>query len=320
VSAALERQLALLALLAGTKQPLDQTEVFDRLPNFYPDKGKQATRRKAFARDLEVLQTMGAAILAEDKAGNGVFRYRLMPESDGLPRDFRLSEEEAKSLRGMLLTPMAASQLAAPARQVLVKLLSFHSPFDEKALGEESDAQDLTNRCEKLRACAREGRACTITYPDHQGNPERRDISPGGLFFRFGEPYCAGLCHRSDVVKAFKVAKIEELRLSKQPGRPLPADFDLGAFASRNAFRLGAPSEAVKARLRVLPEEAWRLKERMPGSVVSEDKAGIVVAEIEVAAPERFFKFVLSFGEFAEILGPPKLRQDFVKHLEGPHA
>jgi len=310
----MERQLA---LLAGAKHPLTQDEAFTRLPYSYPEEGKRDSRRKAFARDLEALQALGAVILAED-AGEGEHRYRLMAEDEGLSKDFLLEPEEALRLRSLLDSALVRSQLAAPAGQALAKLLSYHAPFDEAAQGEEAgdEARELGGRCEKLRVCAAEGRACTINYPDHQGNDARRDISPGGLFFRFGKPYCAALCHRDGVVKAFSVERMSQLRLSREAGRPLPAGFKLADFASRNAFRLGAASGAVTARLRVLPEEAWRLKERMPAAVVSEDKAGVLEAEFEVSAPERFFKFVLGFGEFAQILSPPQLKQDFLAFLD----
>jgi predicted DNA-binding transcriptional regulator YafY len=109
---------------------------------------------------------------------------------------------------------------------------------------------------------------------------------------------------------------MSQVRLSREAGRALPAGFKLADFANRNAFRLGPAAGTVTARLRVLPEEAWRLKERLPATIVSEDKAGVVEAAIEVAAPERFFKFVLGFGEYAQILDPPELRQAFLKHLE----
>ena len=313
----MERQLALLALLAGAKQPLTQEEAFARLPRCYPEGGQHDSRRKAFARDLEALQSLGAAILAEGD-DEGKFRYRLLGEGECLPRDFRLGAAEAQRLRGLLGSALAQSQLAAPAAAALAKLLAGHAPFDETALGEAAQpaARDLSGRCEKLRVCAAQGRACTISYPDHQGAPQRRDITPGGLFFRFGQPYCVALCHNSGTVKVFGVAKISQLRLSREAGRPLPAGFKLADFANRNAFRLGPAAGTVTARLRVLPEAAWRLKERLPAAIVSEDKAGVVEAAIEVAAPERFFKFVLGFGEFAQILGPPELRRAFLQHLE----
>jgi len=313
----MERQLALLALLAGAKQPLTQEQAFARLPHSYPEGGLRDSRRKAFARDLEALQALGAVILAEDD-GDGAFRYRLQSSEQGLPREFRLGVDEARHLRALLGGSLAQSQLAAPAAAALAKLLAYHAPFDEAAEGEQAGAgsRELSGRCEKLRACAAQGKACTINYPDHQGRDERRDVSPGGLFFRFGQPYCVALCHRSGTVKVFGVAKMSQVRLSREPGRALPAGFKLADFANRNAFRLGPAAGTVTARLRVLPEEAWRLKERLPASIVSEDKAGVVEAEIQVAAPGRFFKFVLGFGGFAQILGPPELRQAFLAHLE----
>jgi len=42
----------------------------------------------------------------------------------------------------------------------------------------------------------------------------------------------------------------------------------------------------------------------------------VLEAEFEVSAPERFFKFVLGFGEFAQILSPPQLKQDFLAFLD----
>ena len=58
---ALDRQLALLAAIAGAKKALSQDELFKRLPNSC-GQDQRASARKAFARDLEALQSLGAPI------------------------------------------------------------------------------------------------------------------------------------------------------------------------------------------------------------------------------------------------------------------
>jgi predicted DNA-binding transcriptional regulator YafY len=312
----LERQLALMALLAGSRSGLDRKAIFARLKHFYPvESPKQAVAaKKQFARDIESLAGMGLPVLSVLEDGENL--YRLAGTGEVLPEDFSLSAAEAAELREILEDPVVAQQLAAPSARVLSNLLAFHAPFDQGGHGEALENSPVDARLSRLLAMARSRTAAQIEYPAHSGGLETRVISPIGGWLHRGVPYVVAECHRDHFPKTFSVAKIARLETSAEAFQAPPKDFDFEEHAGRNAFRLENEIGLRRVGIRISAEESWRLKERAPWAVVEEYPDGAVRAEFEISSPRRFYRMVLGYGRFAEILGPPSIRSGFAAFLK----
>ncbi|MGH7441481.1 MAG: helix-turn-helix transcriptional regulator, partial [bacterium] len=123
-------------------------------------------------------------------------------------------------------------------------------------------------------------------------------------------------CHRDRVPKTFAVAKISRLEVAEEAWLAPPKGFDLKKYTDRNAFQLETEMGVKKVEIRVSAEESWRLKERAPWAVTHDYPDGAVRAEFEISSSKRFFRMVLGYGSFAEILGPPELRAEFSAFLK----
>jgi len=311
----LERQLALMALLAGAKRGLSREDIFGRLETFYPtETGKQAVAaKKMLARDMESLAGLGLPILSSGEDGGD--RYRVAGTGETLPADFCLSESEASGLRELLEDPVVVQQLAPPSARVLSNLLAFHAPFDQEGQGENRESSALDARLSRLMAMARVKSAVQISYPSRTGTVETRVISPIGGWLHHGRPYVVAMCHRDQVPKTFTVAKIARLEASAELFFGAPKGFVFEEHANRNAFRL--ENEGLrKVQIRIAAEESWRLRERAPWAVVEDYPDGAVKAEFAVSSPRRFYRMVLGYGRYAEILGPPEMRSEFAAFLK----
>ncbi len=311
----LERQLALIALLSGAKRGLTRDNIFARLKSFYPipTVPKNAAAQKTLARDLEALAAMGFPVLSIQDEGECLYRLPDMGES--LPEEFALNGSEAGGLRALLGDPVVVQQLAPPIDGILAKLLAFHAPFDPEAQGEKREGAALDARLSRLLAMAREKSAAQIDYPSRQGALESRVISPIGGWLHRGLPYVVAVCHRDNGTKTYSVTKIARLEACAEPFREPPVDFDFAEHANRNAFRLENENGLKKVQIHVTAEESWRLKERAPWSVVEHCPDGAVRAEFEVSSLHRFYRMVLGYGRFAEIISPPEVRADFSAFL-----
>jgi predicted DNA-binding transcriptional regulator YafY len=312
----LERQLAVMALLAGAKRGISRDDIFQRLENFYPAAtAKQAVAaKKMFARDLESLATMGLPVLSVGEDGEDLYRLAGMGET--LPDDFSLSVSEASGLRALLDDPVVSQQLASPSARVLSNLLAFHAPFDLEGQGENKEGSALDARLSRLMAMARDKSAAQVDYPSRTGAVETRVISPIGGWLHRGLPYVVAVCHRDQSPKTFSVAKIARLEAGAEAFREPSKDFKFEEHANRNAFRLENAIGLRKVQIRISAEESWRLKERAPWSVVENYPDGAVRAEFEVSSPRRFYRMILGYGRFAEILGPPEIRSEFAAFLK----
>jgi predicted DNA-binding transcriptional regulator YafY len=286
------------------------------LENFYPRKTskQEVAAKKMWARDLESLAAMGLPILSVEEDRRVL--YRLAGAGETLPDDFSLSVSEAGGLRALLDDPVVVQQLASPGARVLSNLLAFHAPFDLEGQGESRQGSALDARLSRLMAMARDKSAAQIDYPSRAGALETRVISPIGGWLHRGLPYVVAVCHRDQSPKTFAVAKIARLEAGSEVFQEPSRDFSFEDHANRNAFRLENAIGLRKVQIKVSAEESWRLKELAPWSVVEDYPDGAVRAEFEVSSPRRFYRMVLGYGRFAEILGPPEIRSGFAAFLK----
>src|SRR5665213_3243184 len=220
----LERKVALLALLAKSKQPLDCREIFQNLPTFYNDQKRQySSTKKMFERDKEELIDAGFLILAEPMDEDNEFRYRLHKPSEILDRQFCLSLEETQVLRFLFDDPLFVGQVPGIALAALSKLLAFHGRLDVPS---KTIAPSLQKEDHNLTLALQAGqvaKAIEVEYPSHLTDKmERRIFSPYGAFLRTGKTYLVVWCHKDKVLKVLEMKRMGTIRLARQKYQPPP--------------------------------------------------------------------------------------------------
>jgi predicted DNA-binding transcriptional regulator YafY len=82
-----------------------------------------------------------------------------------------------------------------------------------------------------------------------------------------------------------------------------------------------AQRKPLKAEVRFHPDIAWMIPAllRSPDPLKT-DSRGWGKLKMDVHAPERFFSWVLKFGDQAEIVSPASLRKALVKSLRAARA
>jgi predicted DNA-binding transcriptional regulator YafY len=311
----LERKFALLNLLASSLEPLTYEEIFNRLSEHYPAKGKtHETVKKMFERDKADLNSEGFIIAAEED-GEGVEKY-ILPKHQAWLKGFELTESQAQSLREALEDPAIAGQMMGQSLFALKKLLAFSAPFDENLQGEENKDPVETAKYLKVLDALLDEKVIEVEYPDHQGVPEARFFSPYKFFFLYGRTLLIAGCHRTLTPKVIELSKVKSIRFAKKSFIPPPADFDAGQYIHTGKYNYD-PGLGTLVQFRVKAEEVWRIRERNSQWILSIQKDGSALCEYFVTNDDAFFMMILAFGPNAEILSPTAYRLKFKKfHLK----
>ena len=145
---------------------------------------------------------------------------------------------------------------------------------------------------------------------DYRG--EGRTVDPWGVAFKHGRWYLVGFDHLRADHRCYRVDRLppDTLEAVGEPGAfERPADLDPAALVPDDAATMG-DGELRQARLRV----DRRIAELVAGVVVEETDDHVVV-ELQVSHEPAFVSQVLGWGELAQVLGPPELRQAVIDRL-----
>ncbi len=316
----LERLVNLVAALIDTPRPLTREEIRQRIEGYSED--ADAFRRN-FERDKDLLRQMGLPLATEPLDPNhpDEIGYRIPREQYELP-DPGLDEHELTALR----LASAAVQLDGDwdrdaSGRALRKLGGAASsagpqhPSGEVPGGPGLAALPGGEAVAAAFAAITERRRLRFRYKG-----EARLVDPWRLSYRRGQWYLAARDHGRGEERLFRLDRVEGALVAEGgPGafaRPLEQE-----AGPPPPWRLGDDDEIV-AELLVYPEQAgWAIESLGEDAVIARRPDGSAVFRIGVTNVPAFRSFVLGFLDHAEILGPPRLRDDMVawlRRLAGP--
>lgn len=281
-------------------------------------------------RDIDQLSAAGVPVYAERGRAGG---FRLM---DGYrTRLTGLTEAEAETLfLAGLPGPAAEMGLADAVADVQLKLLAALPP-DRQAAAERVGARfhldpvgwfQVPDEAAQLPAIARAVLTCRrlrITYDGWRGRRER-DLEPLGLILKSGRWYMAARPAGEGVEpRTYRVSSIAALTVTDTTFER-PAAFDLPDWWRKAAARFEQDRFTAVARLRLSPEGVRRLSAMDPvyarHARAAGCAAGAVDLEIPIESVEGAALYLLRLGTEAEVLGPPGLRAEMARLVQGLSA
>lgn len=176
-------------------------------------------------------------------------------------------------------------------------------------------ASDATvKKLAPLRDAARRKRPLDMVYysASSQATAPRR-VRPLGVAEQDGNHYLVALDETKQDVRHFRVDRIESFVEPKDaPSFTPPPGFDLTAFM-RKGFdvRSGQP-----IKIRFGKAVARFVREDMDGYSMETLPSGDVVVEIQAGSVRWAVARALTYGEHADVLGPPEARAAVKRHLE----
>ncbi len=309
-----ERLLNLIVMLLETAHPVTAEQIHRTIPGYGQDSWE--TFKRMFERDKEELREMGIPVeLSSIDAWDTEQGYRIPKDRYYLP-DLQLEPDELAAL--WLAAGLLRMSDPGPARSALMKLTEGAPPETEGNLSWLTADMGLTapNLSTALESVAARKR---ITFPYRSKTVRPRTIDPFGLTHRRGKWYLIGHDSGSDEIRSFRLDRVEGTIRLAHPSRPgpefeIPEDFSLQGYMERPPFVQGAVPE--QARVRFDPSTAWWVERTSPWLRLEPSEDLSATAVVEVSDDSGFISWLLGFGEGAEVLEPPRLRELTRKRLE----
>lgn len=155
-----------------------------------------------------------------------------------------------------------------------------------------------------LKQSILEKKIIEFDYYNSYGECSHRRIEPIQLFFKHSAWYIKGFCLKKNDIRLFKLSRISN-----------PAA-DTGHFEKRDLFA-SIPNENtadivdrdVSIKLRIAPQMAYRVYDEFEHNQIEKESDGCYTALVTWPEDEWVYGFILSFGEYIEVLEPEFIRQ-----------
>ena len=313
----LVRQWTLLRLLCSRPSGVTVRELMAEL----------GVSEKTVRRDLEMFRKLGFP--CQEQVGDyGRKAWRVQPAAETPGLSFTFDEAIALYLGRRLMEPLAGTVFwdaaqrafrkvrAVLSAQALKYLDKFAGVFHQSLVGA-SDYSRKGELVDQLVMAMEDRRITHITYQSLQATePVTYDVYPYGLVHHRGSLYLVGWAPRRGRIQHWKIDRIEDVEVtSLQFQRPEGFELRKHLAKSFGVFQ-GEGEVHVKVRFsatvaRYVQEGRWH-----PSQKLTRQKDGSLLAEFDLSTTEEIKHWLLSFGQHAEVLAPPELRQEIAREVE----
>jgi proteasome accessory factor B len=295
-----ERVLNLLIYLLQSTTPVTADDVRQTVPG-YSHQSDDAFHRM-FERDKDLLRTLGVPLqLRPMDAWEVDFGYIVDPDEYAIP-DPKLSEQERVALS--VAARMVRLGGGNAGLDGLLKLGGVERGVGLEPLG--ADLGPEAGVLGDLFHAITERRSLEFTYKDRP-----RQLNPYAIAHRRGHWYLAGAAKEGD--RVYRVDRIGKLKVGEEPGKfTRPRSFDVRAVVDSQPWEAGSDEE-VTATVEFDPDVAWWAARTLGRAAPDE---GPLRVELPVANRDAFIGWILSFGDSAEVLDPPELRQEIKTRVQ----
>jgi len=165
-----------------------------------------------------------------------------------------------------------------------------------------------------LEKAVRKNLRVVIRYYSLSSGEERvRTIEPYALFFRRHAWYIIGFCNLRKEVRTFRVERIRSLKLTGETF-VRPSDFSLEKhLQSAWEIHSGEETEWVKVLFGADLAPLFLEGRRHPTQRVEKYADGRLLFSVKVSGTEEIKRWIMGFGDRAEVLEPEKLRREIAE-------
>ena len=314
-----ERLLNLVAMLLETTRPVTAQQIRETIPGY--DQDSWDTFKRMFERDKDELREMGIPVeLVPTDPWEVEEGYRIPKDRYYLP-ELTLAEDEMAAL--VLAAGLVRMEDPDAARTALLKLSGESGAPVPDAAGARlpwlsADLGLAAPGLAKVFASVADRKQVTFRYRGRRSD-RTRTVDPYGLVHRKGAWYLIGHDHASGQQRSFRLDRVVGDVHQVDPGHPgpefeVPAGFRPQAALEMPPFLQG--DAVATARVRFTPSTAWWVGREAPWLDLTLREDGSADATLRVSDAESFLDWVLWYGDGAELLAPPELRDTLRRRLE----
>lgn len=281
---------------------------------------------KTIRRDLNTFRQVGFP-LQQATAPHGKRLWKLLPGNQVPELRFPYDQALALYLGRRFFDPWMNTSLGQAAQAAFRTIRATLSDSARRYLERLGDAIHRTHRIptgparpelvDDLLLSIAERRIVMISYRSLSSTEAvSYEVHPYALVMHQHSLYLVANSRDHDEIRHFKLNRIEDVELTELKFNP--PKFNVREHLA-DAFGVFQGDREVRVRVRFLApvvryveESQWHASQRL-----TRHRDGTLTAEFRLSATEEIKRWVMSFGEYAEVLEPASLRREMVRELEG---
>lgn len=262
--------------------------------------------RRTINRDIEDLSKAGIPIVTTQGVGGGIS----IMEGYRIDRTLLTSADMQAILTG--LRGLDSVSGTSRYRQLMDRICTQDSLSDpEKNMIVDLSGWDKCAVSDKLELILKaiEGRRKISFRYCSQSGESRREIEPYHLIFQWSNWYVQGYCLTREECRMFRLTRMTDLRDTGEAcsDREVP-EYICDKFCHTE--------DEISATVRFDGSERWRVADEFGADRLQYAEDGSLIMDITWSDVPSFYRFLLSFGDRAEILAPECYREGFLEIIK----
>ncbi len=148
---------------------------------------------------------------------------------------------------------------------------------------------------------------------------EVRTVEPYGLKFFRGFWYLAARCVEAGEIRVFRLDRIKNdaviLDENAKAQYSVPHDFSVDDYVGLGPWEL-ARAQPVKVTIELDERATFLVEQTEPGLTLKRHPDGGALAEVMVASPSGFYRWLVTLGTHARITSPRKIIDGYLEFIE----
>lgn len=263
-------------------------------------------------RDIDTLSLSNIPIYTNKGSGGGI---SILPEFT-LSKSL-LSETEQSEILGALQSLQAAQY--PEINSVITKLGAMFKNVENSNWVEIDFSYWGSNVAEKnkfnnIKTSILTHKVVEFEYISSYGEKTKREVEPLKLVFKGQAWYLMAFCRNKQANRTFRMSRIINLVVTdKGFNRLLSEDLSIDQNSSQNTEDI---REIITLKLKFQPEILYRVYDDFNYESIKHNEDGTVEAIISFPEGEWVYGYILSFGEYVEVLEPEKVKRVIKERME----
>jgi predicted DNA-binding transcriptional regulator YafY len=252
--------------------------------------------------------------------------YHLLSDAFLPPLNFTLEDYLLLKLSLSSSILMENSPLKKHAKEVLAKIEANLNPalkVDIEKIKEplkisiksNSDFSKISLIFKLIEQCILNKKSLKVAYESLETGRTTRQIDPYSLIFRKHAWYLIGFCHLREQIRIFRLTRVKKVTILDK-GFEIKPNFSLSTFFKDSWELYQGEPVIVKIRFIGVGAKVIESGHHHPSEKISKLKDGSLIYEVKVNGIEEISRWILGFGENAEVLEPKDLREKMKKTAE----
>ncbi len=260
--------------------------------------------RRTINRDIDDLCKAGIPIITIQGKGGGIS----IMDNYKIDRTLITSSEMMAILTG--LQSLDSVSGTNSYRTLMEKLSVDNTVSDNHIIIDLSywDKSAVESKIELIKLAIENRKKITFTY--HSPTEEtKRIIEPYHLIFQWANWYVWGFCTIRKDYRMFKLTRMTNLKFINEK-------YDARAIPPYICDKMCHTNSEIKTIVKFLPDVKWRIIDEFGINSFKENEDGSITMTFTWSDVPALYRYILTFGESAEILEPKEYREEFVSTLK----